>query len=139
MKAENPAVIKGKRKPLPINGDADIQGDIDDDSDKEKEEKTIKKVTFVPPNIDYMFDYKEKEKFRLLELESNVLEIYVKYDTKDTTKGNDYNLNDPSLKREVFDQRGSAFSQKLQSTMAFNRNTDKFLDDSFEEAKSPEA
>jgi len=86
-----------------------------------------------------MFDYKEKEKFRLLELESNVLEIYVKYDTKDTTKGNDYNLNDPSLKREVFDQRGSAFSQKLQNTMAFNRNTDKFLDDSFEEAKSPEA
>lgn len=61
MKADNPAVIKNKA--LPINAsDAAIQGDIDDDAEVKQPIKKV--VTFVPPSIDYMFDYKEKEKFR---------------------------------------------------------------------------
>lgn len=32
--------------------------------------------------MDYLFDFKEKEKFRLQELEANVKDIYYKYDNK---------------------------------------------------------
>lgn len=92
-------------------------------------------------DLDYLFDPKEKERFRLMELEANVRQIYTKYEVaqpKSTTSDSNHphvesskrmlleSLGKPKL---LMNDRGSAFSQKMENTLTFNRNDMSFLNE----------